>query len=122
VDPVTGTATSAAITRAATAAGMTPADQRKLRTAANEVESLFLGNLLKMMRQASSQGSAPLTGQGQRIYQEMMDEQLGRALANSGGLGLSDMLVRDVIRRQASAKKPSSDPVDVPKGRAGGDP
>jgi flagellar protein FlgJ len=99
---------------------MTPADERRLRTTAHEVESIFLQHMLKMMRQASGNGRAPLTGTGQRVYQEMMDEHLGRTLAKSGGIGLADMLVRDVLRRQGVMKQPSSPPAEVPIGGAGG--
>jgi Rod binding domain-containing protein len=98
---------------------LSPADERKLRSTANEIESIFLSQMLKMMRQASGK-AGPLSGTGQRVYQEMMDEQLGRTLAKSGGLGLSDLLVRDVLRRQGVVKKPSSEPAEVPKGAAGG--
>jgi flagellar protein FlgJ len=99
---------------------MSPAEERRLRNTAHEIESIFLAQMLKTMRQASGSKSAPLSGQGQRVYQEMMDEHLGRALSKGGGLGLSDMLIRDVLRRQGGAKNPSSLAVDVPKGPAGG--
>ena len=102
--------------------GMTPAAQRQLRDTAQEVESLFLSQMLKTMRQASPNGRGLLSGQGQRVYQEMMDEQLGRALAKGGGIGLADLLVRDVLRRQGATKKTSSETGDVPTGRAGGVP
>jgi flagellar protein FlgJ len=102
-----------------TPTGITPAEERRLRSTAHEIESIFMANLLKTMRQASG-SKGPLSGQGQRVYQEMMDEHLGRALSKGGGLGLADMLVRDVLRRQGGTKNPSSPAVDVPKGLAGG--
>jgi len=101
-------------------AGMTPADQRRLRATAHEVESIFLAHMLKTMRQASGSGKALLSGQGQRVYQEMMDEQMGRAMAKGGGIGLADMIVRDVLRRQGLEKNLSRPTPAVPKGAAGG--
>jgi Rod binding domain-containing protein len=98
---------------------MTPAEQRRLVSSAKEIESMFLQNLLKSMRQASGT-KGPLSGQGQRVYQELMDEHLGRALAKGGGIGLADLLVRDVLRRQGVMKNPSSRPADVPMGPTGG--
>jgi flagellar protein FlgJ len=98
----------------------TPAEQRRLRDTASEVESIFLSHMLKTMRQASGIGGTLLSGTGQRVYREMMDEQLGRALAKGGGIGLADMLIRDVLRRQGVIKNPSSPPTDVPMGSAGG--
>ena len=113
MDPVSASAPKAS------AAGISPAEERRLRSTAHEIESIFLSQMLKMMRQASPKGG-PLSGTGQRVYQEMMDEQLARTMAKSGGIGLSDMLVRDVLRRQGVEKKPSSQPADVPMGPAGG--
>lgn len=114
-------------TAAATGAGTNPAkptlskaEERRLRSTAHEVESLFISQMLKTMRQASGNVGGPLTGTGQRVYQEMMDEHLGRTLAKGGGLGLADMLVRDVLRRQGVTKNPSSPPAEQPIRGAGG--
>jgi Rod binding domain-containing protein len=105
----------------AVASTLSPADQRKLRDTANEVESLFLTQMLKTMRQASVVKGGPLTGQGQQMYTDMMDEQLGRTLAKSGGLGLADLLIRDILRRQGVAgKNPSSPPATEPITGPGG--
>jgi flagellar protein FlgJ len=99
---------------------MTKVDERRLRDTAQDVESIFLQQMLKTMRQAFPSGQAPLSGTGQRVYQEMMDEQLARAMAKGGGMGLAEMLVRDVLRRQGGAGKASSQPADVPMGPVGG--
>jgi flagellar protein FlgJ len=107
----------------ATGAGssaLAPAQERQLRATAHEVESIFLQQMLKTMRQAFPSGRAPLSGTGQRVYQEMMDEHMGRALAKGGGIGLADLLVRDVLRRQGTTKKASSDPAAGPIGQPGG--
>ena len=98
---------------------LTSVEERRLRASAHEIESMFLQNLMKTMRQASGT-KGPLSGTGQRVYQEMMDEHLGRALSKGGGIGLADMLVRDVLRRQGVMKKPSSGSTDVPIGSPGG--
>ena len=144
MDPIGPTATSAT-NASAPKAGMTPAEERKLRQTAHEVESIFMTHMLKTMRQASGMMGAALTGTGQRVYREMMDEHLGRSLAKGGGLGLADMLVRDVLRRQTAEgpdslrtrsvggsggpsraphvtqdEKPSTPPGDRPIGGAGG--
>lgn len=99
---------------------MTPAEVRQLRDTAHQVEAIFLTQMLQMMRQASSSTGGPLSGQNQRVYQEMMDEQFGVALAKGGGIGLADLLVRDVMRRQGTQKNASSPPPPVPIGEGGG--
>ena len=107
-----------AVSRPAAASAMTPVEERRLRESAREVEAVFVQQLLKTMRQASPGG--PLSGTGQRVYQDMMDQELGRAIAKGGGLGLADMLVRDVLRRQGLEKNPSSEAPRVPRKPEGG--
>jgi Rod binding domain-containing protein len=104
----------------ATSMAMTPADVRQLRDTASKIEAIFLTQMLQMMRQASSNTGGPLSGQNQRVYQEMMDEQFGLALAKGGGIGLADLLARDVARRQGAARNASSQPPAVPISREGG--
>jgi peptidoglycan hydrolase FlgJ len=113
VDPVTPAA------RQPGRVALPPGEERRLRSTAHEIESIFLSHMLKTMRQASGK-SGPLSGTGQRVYQEMMDEQMGRALAKAGGIGLADLLVRDVLRRQGVEKNPSSGAAPVPITPRGG--
>ena len=101
MDPVTPAGTTPKV-----AQPLTPAAERRLRDTAHQVESIFLAQMLKTMREASGAKTGPLTGTGQRVYQEMMDEHLGETLAKGGGLGLADLLIRDVLRRQGSQQKP----------------
>lgn len=122
MDPVTPPATP--VTPPAdrpTATKLSPAEERRLRSTAHEIESIFLSQMLKTMREASGKGGI-LSGNGQRIYQELMDEHMGRAMAKAGGIGLGDLLVRDVLRRQGIEKKPSSGVDDVPMAPTGGRP
>ena len=105
-------------TPAAGTPAVSRAEERRLRHSAQEIEAVFVQQLIKMMRQASPGGV--LTGTGQRMYQEMMDEELGKAIAKGGGLGLADMLVRDVLRRQGVQKNPSSAAAPVPTKAGGG--
>jgi Rod binding domain-containing protein len=94
--------------------GVSRAEAEKVRQAARDFEALMLGQMLRSMRQASLPGSSPLTGQGQRLYQEVMDDEVARTLAKSGGLGLADMIARDLLRRAPETKIPSSPVPGVP--------
>ena len=106
-----------------TPATLSPAQERQLRSTAHEIESIFLSHMLKTMREASGPNGGFLSGKGQRIYKEMMDEHMGRALAKAGGIGLADLLVRDVMRRRGVVEKdPSSRAVSEPIAPTGGRP
>ena len=81
----------------------------KIRESAREFESVFLSFLIKTMRRTVPEGQTPALGGGNRVYQEMMDEELARTLAKGRGVGLADILVRDLTR-----KNPSSLPSERP--------
>ena len=58
--------------------------------AAQRFEGLFLEQLVAVMRQ-----SAPMfEGTGGEMYGQMFDQNMGDALARSGGIGLADVLAR----------------------------
>lgn len=93
------------------AAGAVPAAEKaRIRRAAQDFEAIFLHQMLKAMRQASGPGKVLLGGTGQKFYQDMMDDELSKAMSRSGGLGLSDLMIRDIVRRQPGEKKASSVP------------
>ena len=67
-----------------------------LREVARQFESLFTTMMLKSMRSAS-QGD-PMFGSDQAdFYQDMFDQQLAVELGKGRGLGLADMLVRQLM-------------------------
>jgi peptidoglycan hydrolase FlgJ len=80
----------------------------RIRQMAQEFEAMMLSQMLGSMRQAAGAGKGSPGGKGQNIYQQMMDDEMGRTLAKGGGLGLTDALVRDLVRQAAIQKKPSS--------------
>ena len=82
---------------------------QQLRQAAEELEGLFLGLLLKSMRGTVSDGGLFKEGTDSKMYKDMFDQEVGRSLARRGGIGLADMIVRDQVLREASAtgKRPN---------------
>ncbi|HKU15527.1 MAG TPA: flagellar assembly peptidoglycan hydrolase FlgJ [Steroidobacteraceae bacterium] len=69
-----------------------------LKEAARQFESLFTQMLLKSMREANkSFGEDSLFGSDQAdMYQDMFDDQIAMQLSKGKGLGLADMLVRQL--------------------------
>lgn len=85
--------------------GVSPADVNGVRQAAQEFEAIVLGQMLKTMRQASAQGPMALTGTSQKLYRDLMDDELAKTIARKGGVGLADVLVRDLLRLGFGPKK-----------------
>jgi flagellar protein FlgJ len=66
-----------------------------LERVARQFESLFVQMMVKQMRQASFGGGIFDTEQT-RQYQDMYDQQLSLHLSESGGLGIGELLVRQL--------------------------
>jgi len=69
-----------------------------LRETARQFESLFTTMLLKSMRAASP--GDPYASDQQDFYQDMFDQQLAAQLSKGKGLGLADVLVRQLMQGQ----------------------
>lgn len=68
-----------------------------LKEAAKQFESLFTQMLLKSMREANkSFGDSMLSSEQTEFYQDMFDDQMAMHLSQGRGLGLADMLVRQL--------------------------
>jgi len=85
-------------------------DPGALRQVAQQFESLFAKMMLKSMRKAI--GKDPIFGSDQaEMYQGMFDDQLSLELTRGHGLGLADMLMRQLRGAgQASAAAPATRP------------
>jgi peptidoglycan hydrolase FlgJ len=80
-----------------------------LRETARQFESLFTNMLLKSMRDASGEDS--LFGSDQQdFYQDMFDQQLSAQLSKGKGLGLADMLVRQLMQGVGTVAEDSTVP------------
>ena len=76
-------------------------DPATLREVAKQFESLFTKMMLKSMRDASM--GDPMFGSDQGdMYQDMADDQLAVQMSEGRGLGLADMLIRQLSNGAAS--------------------
>ncbi|EPJ46653.1 MAG: hypothetical protein OFPII_19110 [Osedax symbiont Rs1] len=70
-----------------------------LREVAKQFEQIFLNQMLKSMRDANDSFSDPdnvFTGGDVRFYQDMMDQQMTMNMVEGRGIGLTDILVRQL--------------------------
>ncbi len=71
-------------------------ERQALEAAAKQFEGIFTSMMLKGMRSASlSEGM--FDSQQMKTYQEMFDKQLSVHLSESGGMGLAENLVRQIM-------------------------
>ena len=72
----------------------------RARDTAQEFEGVFIGMLLKAMRSSVASGGLFKNGTETQTYREMFDQEVGRKIAKSGGIGLAQMILRDQALRQ----------------------
>lgn len=76
------------------AAGIEKSDA-KLKTVCREMESVFLNLMLTQMR-ATVPKSELVDRSQEEIMQSMLDSELTKNMAQAGGMGLADMLYRQL--------------------------
>lgn len=87
-----------------------------LREVAEQFEALFVRMLLKNMREASL-GDGLFDNDQTRFYQDMFDQQLSIHLARGRGLGIADMLERQLSGKDLPpAGRPEASRAVVPAG------
>jgi peptidoglycan hydrolase FlgJ len=80
-------------------------DAAAMRKVAQEFESLLLSQLMKSMRSASF-GDELFESQGTKAFTGMLDEQYAQALSRHPGIGLADLIVRQIQQlEQMGVKK-----------------
>jgi flagellar protein FlgJ len=72
-----------------------------LRGAATQFESMFVNMMMKSMRDATPQ-DGPMDSQETRTFTTMLDQQMSQKLAKRG-IGLADVLVRQLTAQQSGA-------------------
>lgn len=73
-------------------------EQAALKEVAQQFEQIFLSMMLKSMRDANASFGEdnPFNSNQTRFFQDMYDQQLTLELAGSSGLGLADVMVRQL--------------------------
>lgn len=73
-------------------------DDKALKQAAKQFESIFMGMLLSSMRKANEvfEDDGVLNSNATKFYKDMYDKQLSTELSEKGSLGLADLLVQQL--------------------------
>lgn len=98
-----------------------PASDQELRAVARQFESLFTHMLLKNMR-AASFGPGIMDNDQSEFYRDMFDERLAREMAKGGGMGIAELLVRQLGRADAGKDGETRAPLSLPATRVAAHP
>jgi Rod binding domain-containing protein len=65
-----------------------------------EFEALFLSEMLGPVFESSDTDGLFGGGEGEKIFRSMMVQEYGKAIAQSGGVGIADAVQREILRMQ----------------------
>lgn len=102
IEPQILAARTAQASAAAAAAktGGTPTRESKAREAAIEFESVFLASAFKTMFSGLDTNGPFGGGFGEEMFRELLTDEYAKNIAHSGGIGLSDQIMRDMLAMQ----------------------
>jgi len=88
-------------------------DEQGARAAAQQFESLFIGMMLKSMRDANAvlAEDSPLSSPEMDMHREMLDQQWAIHMAESGGIGLASIIEAQLRGERIPAAENSAAPV-----------
>jgi Rod binding domain-containing protein len=76
------------------------ADPARMRKTAREFEAVFLGQMLQPMF-ANLGAEKPFGGgMAENMWQSLLADEYGKAIAERGGVGIADAVVREILRSQ----------------------
>jgi len=86
--------------------GGKPADKDSMaaKKVAREFESMFVGMMLKSMRETVGKDMLSGKGQSDDIYRTMLDQEYARAVSEQGGLGLANTIEKQIIAQGGTRK------------------
>ncbi len=94
-------------------------DDEGLKKVCEEFESIFVNMMFKTMREASGfdEGEDALVEKsyGRGIFEDMRDEELSKKIAGGGGIGIADVMYKQLKKYTAATEEPATSTVDVKK-------
>jgi len=82
-------------------------DDAKLKSVCKDMEAMFLNIMLTNMRK-TVQKSTLLDNSKEEIMTSMLDSEMTKNMANAGGMGLADMLYRQLHVSASGVKRPQA--------------
>ncbi|MDB4894168.1 MAG: Rod binding protein [Firmicutes bacterium] len=76
-----------------------PPQQDRLKEATQEFEAFFVETLLRQAREGARSLSGEQPGFARQTQEGWQDTQMARSVAQSGGLGIGEMLYRQLISK-----------------------
>ena len=72
----------------------------KIREVAESFEAFFLGQMLQPMFSSVEPAKPFGGGHAEKIWKSLMVDEVGKSMAKNGGIGIADMIQRDLLKMQ----------------------
>ncbi len=72
----------------------------EMRRAAEKLEAHFLGSMFKHMFEGTQPKPPFGGGHAEKMFQDLMVDQYAKKVADQGGIGLADSVVRQMLEQQ----------------------
>lgn len=75
-------------------------DMAAAKRAGQDFEAVLIGQMLEPMWAGIKTDGAFGGGTGEEVFRSLMIQEVGRAIAKQGGIGIADSVTRELIRAQ----------------------
>lgn len=81
----------------------------RIEESAKEFEAIFISEMLSPMFEGLETDSMFGGGKGEEIFRNLMIQEIGNSIANTGQVGIADQVKNELIKIQAAANAGSSE-------------
>jgi len=81
-------------------------DMKKIDATAKDFEAMFVGEMMQPMFDTIEVDKNFGGGKGEEVYKSLMVQEYGKAIAETGQLGIADMVKQQMIDLQERANNP----------------
>jgi flagellar protein FlgJ len=81
--------------------GLSEKQRQQAKKVSQDFEGLFIGMMMKSMRETVGKDKLTGGGHGEEVYRSMLDQEYVAATAKRGGFGLAKMIEKDIVRQES---------------------
>ncbi|MEH6632627.1 MAG: rod-binding protein [Halopseudomonas aestusnigri] len=81
-------------------ANVNPKDENAAMATAKDFEAVFISQMLSPIFESLPTDGPMGGGQGERMFRSLMVQEYGKTLSESGGIGISNAVYREIIKLQ----------------------
>ena len=80
--------------------GLSAADQKKVKKAAQDFEGFFVGQMMQSMTEGLETNEYFGGGHGEDMWRSMLNQEYGKEVAKSGRMGIASSVMTSMLRAQ----------------------